>query len=605
MKKRLLSLALCLLLIASILPIGAFALGTINITKQPQSMAVREGDTATFKIETDCVSDNLQYFWFDPDKINVATLELALKNYKNNSSVSFESFDWTEILKLVSALNISLSAKDLLSFNLGESWDKIADKVNDSYLGGGDTYSVEATADKNGQKVQCLVFTTTSSSPTSITFTNLKEFEIDAYAFSEIATIRIDQNAPCQVHTFETVKGQSPTCTEEGWGDYQRCMYCSYNTKADNMLPPAGHKYGEWVVTKESTCQENGAEVETCKICDHTETRAAALVEHNYIQKVTKPTCEARGFTTFTCSVCGFVKYGEYVAALGHDFSNGYRCTRCGELNHDVSPAAPVIKSENVPSTGKIRITWEPVENAVKYEVYRATSKTGKYSLMFTTSGTSYTNTGAVAGNTYYYYVIAIGDNNLAGKSSNIANRTCDCAAPVVTISNDAATGKLVLTWKAVSGASKYEIYRATSRNGTYSKFYTTTRTSFTNTGAEAGKTYYYKVIAVNSTSSYGNSAYSNMCYRTCDCARPTAKVVRWNGHPKVSWNSVTGASKYEVYCATSKNGTYTKLGTTSNTYLNNISATKGTTYYYKVIAVSKVCSAGNSAYSLPVSIKA
>ena len=46
--------------------------------------------------------------------------------------------------------------------------------------------------------------------------------------------------------------------------------------------------------------------------------------------------------------------------------------------------------------------------------------------------------------------------------------------------------------------------------NGTYGKYHTTTSTYMTNTSAEPGKTYYYKVVAVCPISSYGNSAYSN-----------------------------------------------------------------------------------------------
>ena len=65
------------------------------------------------------------------------------------------------------------------------------------------------------------------------------------------------------------------------------------------------------------------------------------------------------------------------------------------------------------------------------------------------------------------------------------------------------------------------------------------------------------------------------------------------------------GASQYEVYRATSKNGSYTKMFTTSNLSYTNTSAKAGTTYYYQVKAVSKVKSTANSAFSTVVSIKA
>ena len=54
------------------------------------------------------------------------------------------------------------------------------------------------------------------------------------------------------------------------------------------------------------------------------------------------------------------------------------------------------------------------------------------------------------------------------------------------------------LTWRKVSGANGYEIYRSTSANGTYKKIKTVSggKKSFKNKGLKARKTYYYKVRA-------------------------------------------------------------------------------------------------------------
>lgn len=52
------------------------------------------------------------------------------------------------------------------------------------------------------------------------------------------------------------------------------------------------------------------------------------------------------------------------------------------------------------------------------------------------------------------------------------------------------------LTWSKVSGAKAYEVYRATSKNGTYKKVGTTSKTSFSNTKLAPKHTYYYKVRA-------------------------------------------------------------------------------------------------------------
>ena len=73
-------------------------------------------------------------------------------------------------------------------------------------------------------------------------------------------------------------------------------------------------------------------------------------------------------------------------------------------------------------------------------------------------------------------------------------------AAPVVTAGNSATSGKPMLTWNAVSGATSYKVYRATSQNGTYSLLGSVTTTTYVNTGAKANTTYYYKIVAVKGT---------------------------------------------------------------------------------------------------------
>lgn len=266
--------------------------------------------------------------------------------------------------------------------------------------------------------------------------------------------------------------------------------------------------------------------------------------------------------------------------------------------------ARPEITLSNVASTGKIKVTWKAIDGAVEYEVYRSASKNGTYKLMKTTTGTSYTNTGAETGNTYYYKVKAIAETSAANSAySEIKSRTCDLARPEVTLSNVASSGKIKVSWKKIDGAVEYEVYRATSKDGTYKVVKTTTSTSYTDKDAKAGKTYYYKVKAIAKKSA-ADSAYSNVKYRTCDLAQPDVSITRSSGKPKVSWGNVSGAEKYTVYRATSKSGNYSSVKTTTSLSYTDTKATAGKTYYYKVIAVCSNTS-GNSDYSKVVSISA
>ena len=270
--------------------------------------------------------------------------------------------------------------------------------------------------------------------------------------------------------------------------------------------------------------------------------------------------------------------------------------------------ARPVVKPSYVGASGKPYIYWSAVDGAGKYYVYRSTSKDGTYEYIGYTTKTNYTDSKAVAGTTYYYKVKGISSVKSTANSalSTSVTITCRCARPMVKPSYVGASGKPYIYWGAVDGAGKYYVYRSTSKNGTYEYIGYTAKTNYTDSKAVAGTTYYYKVKAISSVKSIANSALSTPVTITCRCAKPVVKItLTQKGDPKLTWSAVTGASQYEVYRATSKNGTYTKMFTTSNLSYTNTSAKAGTTYYYKVKAVSKVKSTANSAFSTVASIKA
>ena len=258
-------------------------------------------------------------------------------------------------------------------------------------------------------------------------------------------------------------------------------------------------------------------------------------------------------------------------------------------------PAAPVVKAGNSATSGKPMLTWDAVDGATSYRVYRATSQNGPYRLLGSVTTTTYVNTGAKDGVTYYYMVTAVNDSGESAFSNTVSGQnkavTSKPAAPVVKIGNSATSGKPMLTWNAVSGATSYKVYRATSQNGTYSLLGSVTTTTYVNTGAKDGVTYYYKVKAVNSA---GESAYSNTVSGQSKSVtpKPSAPVVKighsaTSGKPMLTWNAVDGAASYKVYRATAKNGAYSVINTTNALTYTNTGAALGTIYYYKVEALN------------------
>ena len=186
--------------------------------------------------------------------------------------------------------------------------------------------------------------------------------------------------------------------------------------------------------------------------------------------------------------------------------------------------SAPSVTGGN-DSQGRPTLKWKAVSGAAKYEVYRARSKDGDYIKYSTVTGTSYTNTSYIeSGSTYYYKVRALDANGTAGAWSSIVSVTYKqtLSAPTVTGGND-AQGRPTLKWNAVSGAAKYEVYRARSRSGDYIKYATVTGTSYTNTSyIEDGNTYYYKVRALDANGTAGTwSSIVSVTYR-----KPAAATV-------------------------------------------------------------------------------
>ena len=266
---------------------------------------------------------------------------------------------------------------------------------------------------------------------------------------------------------------------------------------------------------------------------------------------------------------------------------------------------APTVTGGN-DAQGRPTLKWKAVSGAAKYEVYRARSKDGDYIKYATVTGTSYTNTSYIeSGSTYYYKVRALDANGTAGAWSSIVSVTYKqtLSAPTVTGGND-AQGRPTLKWNAVSGAAKYEVYRARSKDGDYIKYSTVTGTSYTNTSyIENGNTYYYKVRALDANGTAG--AWSSVVSVTYKQTLPAPTVTGGNdaqGRPTLTWKAVSGAAKYEVYRARSKDGTYTKYSTTTGTaYTNSSYLTSGATYYYKVRALDANGNAGP--YSAVVSV--
>ena len=123
---------------------------------------------------------------------------------------------------------------------------------------------------------------------------------------------------PALNHDLEQHEAKAPTCTEKGWDAYETCSRCDYTTRKE--LPALNHDLVQHDA-QAPTCTEIGWNAyETCSRCDHTTYTELPALNHDYQAVTVDPTCEADGYTIFTCSRCKDSYTADPTDQLGHQF---------------------------------------------------------------------------------------------------------------------------------------------------------------------------------------------------------------------------------------------------------------------------------------------
>ena len=123
---------------------------------------------------------------------------------------------------------------------------------------------------------------------------------------------------PALNHDLEQHDAKAPTCTEIGWDAYETCSRCNHTTRTE--LPALNHDL-EQHEAKAPTCTEIGWDAyDTCSRCDYTTYAELPALNHDYQAVTVDPTCEADGYTVFTCSRCKDSYTADPTDKLGHQF---------------------------------------------------------------------------------------------------------------------------------------------------------------------------------------------------------------------------------------------------------------------------------------------
>ena len=275
-----------------------------------------------------------------------------------------------------------------------------------------------------------------------------------------------------------------------------------------------------------------------------------------------------------------------------------------GELpNMEHAPSVPTGITATVDGTS-ISVSWQSVNEAKSYNVYRSNSAEGEYSLIGTSTSTSYKDNSPISG--YNYYKVSAVNGNGTSSLSDYAscNHTSSGNAPSSPTGLQAQVNgtSVTITWQSVNNATSYIIYRSSNASSSYTQIGTSNSTSYTDNNPISGYNY-YKISAVNSYGESPQSSYASCNYDGGGSSTPpsapsgvTATNQGSQNLPRIfiSWSPVSNATSYKVFRSSSASGSYSQIGSsTLNDYYDN-SPLSGNNYY----RVKAVNSAGESPYS-------
>lgn len=278
------------------------------------------------------------------------------------------------------------------------------------------------------------------------------------------------------------------------------------------------------------------------------------------------------------------------------------KCDGCGQIfEYNVTaqktPAKVTLKEIENNEYG-VYLTFETVSGADAYKIYRRNYGSDDWSSIGVSKAGYYYDSTAKNNKKYQYTVKAINEAG-TGASSKTRLTIKFVTMPEFTgLVNNTAGVKI--TWKKVSYADRYYIYRfnETERKWERIKRISSGKTtSYVDETAKSGKRYYYKIKAYNDGYLSGDIGGGAPAIERL--SRPSlSSVTSTKSGVKFTWKKVTGAEGYIVYRKTGSKGDWKAIKTIeSGTIVSytDKTAKKGTTYYYSVRATKY---GFNSAYN-------
>ena len=152
-------------------------------------------------------------------------------------------------------------------------------------------------------------------------------------------------------------------------------------------------------------------------------------------------------------------------------------------------------------SATTVSLTWDSVDNAKVYKVYRRDNEADNYKVIYEGESNTIVDLGLISDKTYHYAMTYIDNNNIESfKSSEVTVKTDleQSKVPTGLELRSHTNVEAVIAWEEVLEANTYSVYRSESEDGEYVKIADTEERSYVDGTIEPGKDYYYKVTSKN-----------------------------------------------------------------------------------------------------------
>ena len=240
----------------------------------------------------------------------------------------------------------------------------------------------------------------------------------------------------------------------------------------------------------------------------------------------------------------------------------------------------------------KVRVTWSPANNATGYDVYRS----GRL-IASNLTGLGYDDAGVTAVSNNYYTVVAKNADGRAPESA-LSLGSVKFFDPIndLTATQGSIINTAQLHWGAVTGATSYKVYRATTPGGASTLIGAETDPGYKDTSTRADTYYYYTVTPVVGSNEGEVSNEAAWVAAPLPGRAEGVVTTTLSAKVKISWNASALASGYDLYRSYTKGSRGSLIGSDlSGTSFDDTSGVISASYYYTVVAKNAAGSAPDS----------